>query len=149
VRFTDTEKYFVSEASVYRLLKAHDLIASPAFILMKAADEFKDKTLADRLRLSESHRLGLVLSFDHSRRLFTLHHRLEAVHDDEGRRCHRHAELGTEGLGARPGKGHPPAKASLRQRPKSGRRSDWRSKLLYPRTCARGVIVVNSNALRN
>jgi hypothetical protein len=44
-------------------------------------------------------RLGLVLSFDHSRRLFTLHHRLEAVHDDEGRRCHRHAGLGTEGLG--------------------------------------------------
>jgi putative transposase len=46
VRFTDTENYFVSEASVYRLLKAHDLIASPAFIVMKAADAFKDKTTA-------------------------------------------------------------------------------------------------------
>ena len=46
MRFTDTKKYFVSEASVYRLLKAHDLIASPAFIVMKAADEFKDKTTA-------------------------------------------------------------------------------------------------------
>ncbi len=46
VRFTDTESYFVSEASVYRLLKAHDLIASPAFIVMKAADEFKDKSTA-------------------------------------------------------------------------------------------------------
>jgi len=46
VRFTDTESYFVSEASVYRLLKALDLIASPAFIVMKAADEFKDKTTA-------------------------------------------------------------------------------------------------------
>ena len=44
VRFTDTERYFVSEASVYRLLKAHDLITSPAFIVIKAADEFKDKT---------------------------------------------------------------------------------------------------------
>jgi putative transposase len=32
----------VTKASVYRLLKAHDLIASPAFIVMKAADEFKD-----------------------------------------------------------------------------------------------------------
>jgi putative transposase len=42
LRFTDTENYFVSEA----LLKAHDLIASPAFIVMKAADEFKDKTTA-------------------------------------------------------------------------------------------------------
>ena len=46
VRFTDAEGYFVSEASVYRLLKAHDLIASPAFIVMKAADEFSDKTTA-------------------------------------------------------------------------------------------------------
>ena len=46
VRFTDTEKYFVSEASVYRLLKAHDLITSPAFIVIKAAEEFKDKTTA-------------------------------------------------------------------------------------------------------
>ena len=46
LRFIDTEGYFVSEASVYRLLKAHDLIASPAFIVTKAADEFKDKTTA-------------------------------------------------------------------------------------------------------
>src|ERR1700675_3629858 len=46
VRFTDSQSYFVSEASVYRLLKARDLIASPAFIVMKAADEFKDKTTA-------------------------------------------------------------------------------------------------------
>lgn len=46
VRFTDTEGYFVSEASVYRLLKARDLIASPAFIVVKAADEFRDKTTA-------------------------------------------------------------------------------------------------------
>jgi transposase InsO family protein len=46
VRFTDTQRYFVSEASVYRLLKALDLITSPAFIVIKAADEFRDKTTA-------------------------------------------------------------------------------------------------------
>ena len=46
VTFTDAESYFVSESSVYRLLKAHDLITSPAFIVMKAANEFKDKTTA-------------------------------------------------------------------------------------------------------
>jgi putative transposase len=46
VRFTDTESYFVSETSVYRLLKAHELIASPAFIVIKAADSFKNKTTA-------------------------------------------------------------------------------------------------------
>ena len=46
VTFTDEKRYFVSEASVYRLLKAHDLITSPAFIVMKAASEFRDKTTA-------------------------------------------------------------------------------------------------------
>jgi transposase InsO family protein/transposase-like protein len=59
VRFTDTEKYprhghldqwrshgSMSEASVYRLLKAHNLITSPAYVIIKAADEFKDKTTA-------------------------------------------------------------------------------------------------------
>ena len=33
--FTDTKPY-ISETSVYRLLKAHDVIASPAFIVIKA-----------------------------------------------------------------------------------------------------------------
>ena len=46
VRFTDQQGSFISEASVYRLLKAQDLIPSPAYILMKAADEFHDKTTA-------------------------------------------------------------------------------------------------------
>jgi putative transposase len=46
VRFTDRERYFVSEASVYRLLKAHDLITSPAFAVVKAAEEFHTKTSA-------------------------------------------------------------------------------------------------------
>jgi transposase InsO family protein/transposase-like protein len=45
VRFTDTKRHFVSEASVYRILKAHDLITSPAFIVIKAAGEFRDKTV--------------------------------------------------------------------------------------------------------
>ena len=46
VTFTDERAYFVSEASVYRLLRAHGLITSPAFAVMKAADEFHDKTIA-------------------------------------------------------------------------------------------------------
>jgi transposase InsO family protein len=46
IRFTDQEKYFVSEASVYRLLKAHDLITSPAFIVVKAAEAFTEQTTA-------------------------------------------------------------------------------------------------------
>src|SRR3546814_12359222 len=40
VRFTDERRYFVSEATVYRLLKAHDLITSPAYVVIKAADSF-------------------------------------------------------------------------------------------------------------
>ena len=46
VTFTDERQYFVSEASVYRLLRARGLITSPAHIVLKAADEFKDKTTA-------------------------------------------------------------------------------------------------------
>ena len=46
VRFTDTKRYFVSETSVYRILKAHDLITSPAFVVIKAADAFRGKTTA-------------------------------------------------------------------------------------------------------
>ena len=40
VTFTDERGYFISEASVYRLLKAPDLIVTPAFRVMTAADEF-------------------------------------------------------------------------------------------------------------
>jgi putative transposase len=46
VRFTDEKGYFVSEASVYRLLKTQNLITSPAYIVIKAADEFRNKTTA-------------------------------------------------------------------------------------------------------
>ena len=46
VRFTDTQRYFVSESSVYRLLKAYDLITSPAYAVIKVASEFRDKTTA-------------------------------------------------------------------------------------------------------
>ena len=35
VWFTDEKSYFVSEATVYRLLKAHDLITSPAYVVIK------------------------------------------------------------------------------------------------------------------
>ncbi|MEP3033762.1 MAG: IS3 family transposase [Pseudoruegeria sp.] len=46
VTFTDQERYFVSESTVDRMLKAHDLITSPAFIVLKAADAFQHKTTA-------------------------------------------------------------------------------------------------------
>jgi transposase InsO family protein len=46
VTFTDSERIFVSESSVYRLLKAEGLVTSPAFIVMKAADAFANPTTA-------------------------------------------------------------------------------------------------------
>ena len=46
VRFTDEQQDFVPEASVYRLLKARDLITRPAFILVKAAHRFHTPTTA-------------------------------------------------------------------------------------------------------
>jgi transposase InsO family protein len=41
---TDKKGWFISESSVYRTLKEYNLITSPKWILMAAADEFKDKT---------------------------------------------------------------------------------------------------------
>lgn len=40
---TDTRNWFISESSVYRILKSRDLITSPTHIVMKAADRFKDQ----------------------------------------------------------------------------------------------------------
>jgi len=42
---TDHEGWFISESSVYRILKSRGLITSPTHIVMAAADEFKDKTI--------------------------------------------------------------------------------------------------------
>ncbi len=44
VTYTDENARYVCESTVYRLLKAHDLITSPAYILMQAADKFSHPT---------------------------------------------------------------------------------------------------------
>ena len=41
---TNTHEYFISESSVYRILKAHDLVTSPQFIVMSAAATFQNPT---------------------------------------------------------------------------------------------------------
>ena len=41
VTYTDEHARYVSESTVYRLLKAQDLITSPAYILMQASDQFQ------------------------------------------------------------------------------------------------------------
>jgi transposase-like protein len=46
VKYTDEKRYYVSESSVYRILKETDLITAPDYVVIKAAEEFKDKTTA-------------------------------------------------------------------------------------------------------
>ena len=41
---TDTEQYFISESSVYRILKGFDLVASPAYDIVTASDKFQNPT---------------------------------------------------------------------------------------------------------
>jgi len=45
VSYTDNKTYFVSESTVYRLLKEQDLITSPAYTLMEASDKFQNPTV--------------------------------------------------------------------------------------------------------
>ena len=41
---TDTQGYYISESSVYRILKAHDLVASPNYTVLSAKDKFDQPT---------------------------------------------------------------------------------------------------------
>jgi transposase InsO family protein len=43
-QITDTQGYFISESSVYRILKANDLISSPAFTVLSAKERFDQPT---------------------------------------------------------------------------------------------------------
>ena len=109
VKYTDEKRYFISESSAYRILKAADLITAPAHVVIKAANEFTDKTTAinqmllsafamqkpagqraDRLHLPQDHRLGLVLSQHSAGRLQPIHHLMEALHNHADRGCDRH-----------------------------------------------------------
>ena len=44
-KLSDERKVFISESSVYRILKANGLITSPAHILLAAGNEFEKKTM--------------------------------------------------------------------------------------------------------
>jgi hypothetical protein len=109
VKYTDEKRYFISESSTYRFLKEADLITALAHVVIKAADEFTDKTtVIDQMwqtgftcfkiipsRDLQTNRcraagLGLVLSQHDPGRLQPLYHRLEALyqHAGRGRDCH-------------------------------------------------------------
>jgi hypothetical protein len=44
VKYTDENRYFVSESSAHLILKEADFITAPNYVVIKAANEFKDKT---------------------------------------------------------------------------------------------------------
>ncbi len=44
VKITDEQKIFISESSVYRILKEKGLVTTPAYVLLSASNEFKNKT---------------------------------------------------------------------------------------------------------
>jgi transposase InsO family protein len=109
VRFTERERSFVAEASVYRLLKARDLITSPACIVVKAADGFHTETTAPNqlwqtdfpdLKVTGWGWLYLSTVLDDFSRVrlgprtgggLKPHHRLEALHQYGSDGRHRHA----------------------------------------------------------
>ena len=103
------KRYFVSEASVYRLLKAHDLITSPAYIVIKAADEFHTKTTAPNQMWQTDFTYFKIIGWgwfylstvldDFSR--YIIAWKLCTTHAGRGR--HRHAGPGAGGLRLRSG----------------------------------------------
>jgi transposase-like protein len=82
---TDTEGYFISESTVYRILKAYDLVTSPAYTVLSAAETFAHPTR----RVHELWQtdftyfkillLGVVLPGERAGRLLPVYHCLEAV----------------------------------------------------------------------
>ena len=112
-RFIDTEGCFVSEASVYRLLKAHDLITSPAFGMIKAADAFKDKTVRPNQLWQTDFTYLKVIGWgwfylstildDCSRYIIAW----KLCPTMRTRRRHRHAGTGAQGIRLRSGEGRP------------------------------------------
>ena len=63
---TDTQAYYISESSVYRILKAHGLITSPPYTVLSAKDTF-DQPITRSNQLWQTEFMYLCLSFWHPR----------------------------------------------------------------------------------
>ena len=123
VKYTDVHRYYVSESTVYRRLKAQDLIASPAFIVLQAADRFQPPTIrVNQLWQTDFTYLKVIgwgwfylstVLDDYSR----VHPGLAAVYRHGGQRCRSDVGTGPGGGGTRPGHGGASAAAVERQRP--------------------------------
>ena len=69
---TDNRGFYVSESTVYRILKANDLVTSPVYTVFSARDKFPNPTRAPNelwqtdFTLVQNRTLGLVLSEHYS-----------------------------------------------------------------------------------
>ncbi len=89
---------------MYRTLKAHDLITSPAFIMLKAANEFEHKTTAINQLWQTDFTYLKVLGWgwfylstildDYSRYIIAW----KLLHQHAGRRRDGHPRSGTSGV---------------------------------------------------
>ena len=122
VKYTDEKRYFVSESSAYRILKAADLITAPDYVVIKAADEFTDKTTAINEMWQTDFTYFKIIGWgwyylstildDYSRYIIAwklcTNMRAEDVTDT--------IELALTGIGLRPGRRAPQAASAQRQR---------------------------------
>ena len=97
VTFTDRKRSYVSEASVYRLLRAEGLLTTPAFIVIKAAERFANPTTAVN-QLWQTDFTYLKVTGWGWYYLLALHRRLQAVHHHGGCGGDRDTGLGAAGI---------------------------------------------------
>jgi len=119
---TDREGHFLSASSVYRILKAYDLVTSPAFVVLTAGKTFPHPTHRPNQLWQTDFTYLHVVSWgwyslstvldDFSR----VHPGVDAANVDERDGCHRDTRVRAGSGRCRPGAGGPPPAAPERQR---------------------------------
>ena len=96
-------RVFISKSSAYRILKAAALITAPDYVVIKAAEEFKDKTTAINQMWQTDFTYFKIIGWgwyylstildNYSRYI------MEALHDYAGQRCDGYYRIGVGDIG--------------------------------------------------